>query len=92
MTLVNLNLIKKRQEQLEQNLVNSRNDCDISLNYNNLESNESVSPEIIYEFVIENEPLEIFSEADILDHNTGDELKFDSNVLVVDSQTGLLIN
>ncbi|GBP66507.1 hypothetical protein EVAR_85654_1 [Eumeta japonica] len=31
-----------------------------------------------------------FSEADILEHNTGDELKFDSNVLVADSQTGSL--
>ncbi|GBP78699.1 hypothetical protein EVAR_90568_1 [Eumeta japonica] len=89
-TLVNINLNKKRQEQLEQNFVNSRNDCDISLNDNNLESNESVSPEVIYEFVIENESLENFSEADILEHNTGDELKFDSNVLVADSQTGSL--
>ncbi|GBP46734.1 hypothetical protein EVAR_86987_1 [Eumeta japonica] len=38
----------------------------------------------------ENESLENFSEADILEHNTGDELKFDSNVLVADSQTGSL--
>lgn len=71
----------------------------------NPETDTSTSSEVLYEFIVDNKPLEIVSQAqsgtdqsknlnllnlsDVLERTIGDELIFESNVLDADNQTGL---
>lgn len=71
----------------------------------NPETDTSASSEVLYEFIVDNKPLEIVSQAqsgtdqsknlnllnlsDVLERTIGDELIFESNVLDADNQTGL---
>ncbi|CAH2090693.1 unnamed protein product [Euphydryas editha] len=73
---------------------------------NNPEKDTSASSEVLYEFIVDNKPPEIVSQAqsgtdqsknsnslnlsDILERNIGDELIFESNVLDADNQTDFL--
>ncbi|CAD6221978.1 GSCOCG00011683001-RA-CDS [Cotesia congregata] len=72
----------------------------------NPEIDTSASSEVLYEFKVDNKPIEIVSQAqsgtdqsknlnllnlsDVLEHNIGDELIFESNVLDADNQTDFL--
>ncbi|XP_044576908.1 uncharacterized protein LOC123260043 [Cotesia glomerata] len=70
---------------------------------NNPKTDTSASSEVLYEFIVDNKPLEIVSQAqsgtdqsknlnlsDVLERNIGDELIFESNVLDADNQTDFL--
>ncbi|XP_074108464.1 uncharacterized protein LOC141533467 [Cotesia typhae] len=98
---------------------NDNNNTDMNLNDHSHSLNEeflpfitnpeidtSVSSEVLYEFIVDNKPIEIASQAqsgtdqsenlnllnlsDVLERNIGDELIFESNVLDVDNQTDFL--
>ncbi|CAG5082687.1 Protein of unknown function [Cotesia congregata] len=98
---------------------NDNNNTDMNLNDHSHSFNEeflplitnpeidtSASSEVLYEFKVDNKPIEIVSQAqsgtdqsknlnllnlsDVLEHNIGDELIFESNVLDADNQTDFL--